>query len=189
MTQCTNTIVKTLAAGFFTLAIGSTAHATPYLCPPAKTATVAEANLMGAITRVFKARWLVDYMGLDVTVGADCADLVTTTGERFKLYRVAAASYELDTSAGEMVGRVNFDRLSNSWQTTSAGNAVTFYGSPGLAAMCDGPASPKAVGLYNPGQCFSIYKSVRYADNVAPVITAFGYIFSQIAPAEIVRSF
>jgi hypothetical protein len=168
------------------------AHAGTYLCPTSQPPpTTAETNLMGAISRVFISRWLPDLpvegsTTLTVSGSGDCVDIVRGSGH-FKLYRVenTFSAFELETAAGQTIGRIDFAKLSDAWQTPYTNAYVVFRGLPG--AVCDGPAAPHSFG-YAPGRCMIDYASVRYSFSVPLVITAFQQIQIYFAPAEVVRS-
>jgi len=195
-------ILAALMAG--AMMIGPALAHEPYLCPIAQAeATIPEQNLMGAIVRVFTARWLPlaafgnrldPTSGLNVVVGSDCADLITKS-EHFKLFRVVGtnATYELGTATGMMMGSISFDKLGSAWQVPNSGCCVVFRGLDN--SVCDGPAAPHLMVNgkpwdYVPGQCMKGYASVRYTMNVESTIQAFEYIFANLtAPAEILRTF
>jgi hypothetical protein len=163
-------------------------------CPiRAEAATASEINLLGAVTRVFAARWLPRSGGIGVAVGLDCVDLSTTDGGRYKLYRVLGtdATYNLDTLSGENLGQISFNKLSDMWQTAEYGN-VQFKGLPG--AVCDGSAAPHEghafpSTVYSPGRCWNGYINAIGADSEA-VRRALNYIFANLcSPAELRQNF
>ena len=142
--------IRLTAALLASVLMTGPALARPLLCPVAATeATLTKQNLMGAVARMFMARYLrfadagtrMDpNSGAHIVVGSDCADLKTNAGEWFKIFRLENTStYELDTATGDMLGQISFDRLSTSYFVQYNFAYIVVRGLSG--AVCDGAAS------------------------------------------------